>query len=65
MTSSLSSVAAGVITSGVLGVLYWLLSKKFRLAEPPSIWAGAGFASGAALVLVAILFALAAWTIGH
>jgi hypothetical protein len=65
MTSNLSSVGLGVIISGVLGIVYWLLSRKFRLAAAPSIWAGAAVASGAALVLVAVLFSLSAWTIGH
>jgi hypothetical protein len=65
MSSNLSSVGLGVVISGVLGVIYWLLSRKFRLAAAPSIWSGAAIASGAALVLVAVLFGLSAWTIGH
>jgi hypothetical protein len=63
--SDVLSVGFGVGCAAVLGCVFELLRIKFRGSAATGIWANTAVASAAALMMVGLLFFLAAMTLGR
>jgi hypothetical protein len=63
MRSAMSLFVLGTASAAGIGILLWLLAKRFRSALPRSIWASDAFASATALVMVGLTIMSIAWTI--